>query len=323
MNSEQPVPNQSPDGMAAFKQFLYSPYLSAVLAMMFWAGSTVLVRYVRLDVPPMGLSFWRTVLGFVILLPFVIKPYRRQAREFRAALKILALLSALLMVGGNAVLFLSLQYTIAINAAVINSVEPVIIVALAWLLFRDPFSKRQGLGVMVSLIGVLVLISSGSLDSLARMDFNKGDLLVTGAYVSWGMYAVLVRKIPPGLDRRLVLAGILGFGALFMLPFYLVETVYFRPTPLSWTSVLSITWLAVFSSIVSILMWNHAIIKLGAGRAGLFIHLIPAFTVLMAIGWLGEVLQQFHITGVALIGVGIYFSTLSKGKDKSGKPGGK
>ncbi len=318
MNSEQPVSHQPPGGMAALKQVLLSPYLSAVLAMLFWAGSTVLVRYVRLEVPPMGLSFWRTVLGFVIFLPFVITPYRRQAREFRQSFKILALLALLLMVGGNAVLFLSLQYTIAINAAVINSVEPVIIVSLAWLLFRDPFTKRQGFGVVVSLTGVLVLISTGSFESLARLDFNKGDLLVTGAYVSWGLYAVLVRKIPPGLDRRLVLAGILGFGALFMFPLYILETVISRPTPFTWTSIFSITWLAVFSSILAILMWNNAITKLGPGRAGLFIHLIPAFTVLMAMALLGETLQQFHFTGIALIGIGIYFSTLSRGKDKPG-----
>jgi len=318
MNSEQSVSDQPPGGMAALKRFLLSPYLSAVLAMLFWAASTVLVRYVRLEVPPMGISFWRTLLGFVIFLPFVIKPYRRQAQEFKQSFKTLALLALLLMVGGNAVLFLSLQYTIAINAAVINSVEPVIIVSLAWLLFRDPFSKRQGLGVVVSLTGVLVLISTGSLETLAKMDFNKGDLLVTGAYVSWGLYAVLVRKIPRGLDRRLVLAGILGFGALLLLPLYILETVFVRPTPFTWTSVFSITWLAVFSSILAILMWNNAITKLGPGRAGLFIHLIPAFTVLMAMAVLGESLQTFHFTGIALIGVGIYFSTLSSGKDKPG-----
>ena len=317
MNSEQPLSVGPRAGVAAIKQFLLSPYVSAVLAMLFWAGSTVLVRYVRLEVPPMGISFWRTVLGFVIFLPFVIQPYRRQAAEFRQSFKILALLALLLMVGGNAVLFLSLQYTIAINAAVINSVEPVIIVALAWLLFRDPFTKRQGLGVVISLTGVLVLISAGSFETLAKMDFNKGDLLVTGAYISWGMYAVLVRKIPCGLDMRLVLAGLLGFGALFMLPLYLLETAIARPTPFTWASVLSITWLAVFSSILAILMWNNALTKLGPGRAGLFIHLIPAFTVLMAMVLLGESLQQFHFYGILLIGVGIYFSTLSSGKDKS------
>ena len=318
MNSEQSVSDQPPGGMAVLKRLLLSPYLSAVLAMLFWAASTVLVRYVRLEVPPMGISFWRTLLGFVIFLPFVIKPYRRQAQEFKQSFKTLAMLALLLMVGGNAVLFLSLQYTIAINAAVINSVEPVIIVSLAWLLFRDPFSKRQGLGVVVSLTGVLVLISTGSFETLAKMDFNKGDLLVTGAYVSWGLYAVLVRKIPRGLDRRLVLAGILGFGALLLLPLYIFETVFVRPTPFTLTSVFSITWLAVFSSILAILMWNNAITKLGPGRAGLFIHLIPAFTVLMAMAVLGESLETFHFTGIALIGVGIYFSTLSSGKDKPG-----
>ena len=318
MNSEQSISDRPSGGMAAAKRIMLSPYLAAVLAMFFWAGSTIVVRAVRDEVPPMGLSFWRTVLGFAIFLPFVIKPYRHQAREFWASFKILALLTFLLMVAGNAVLFLSLQYTIAINAAVINSVEPVFIVVLAWLLFRDPFTKRQGFGVMVSLSGVLVLISTGSLDALAKMDFNRGDLMVTGAYLSWGLYAVLMRKVPRGLDHRLVLAAILGLGALFMLPIYGLETLVSRPMPLNWSSVWSVTILAVFSSVLGILLWNYAISKLGPGRASLFLHLIPAFTVLMAIILLGEAFQQFHVTGILLIGIGIYFSTLSKGANKDG-----
>lgn len=317
MNSEQPDSERPPGIAAAAKRIFFSPYVAAILAMFFWAGSTIVVRGVREDVPPMGLSFWRTLLGFVIFLPFAIKPYRRQTREFWASFKILALLTFLLMVGGNAVLFLSLQYTIAINAAVINSVEPVFIVVLAWLLFRDPFSKRQGFGVAVSLAGVLVLISTGSLEELSRMNFNRGDLMVTGAYLSWALYAVLMRKIPYGLDHRLVLAAILGFGALFMLPIYGLETMISRPMPFSWTSVFSVTILAVFSSVLGILLWNYAISQFGPGRASLFLHLIPAFTVLLAIAILGEALQQFHVTGVVLIGIGIYFSSLSLGAQKS------
>ena len=305
--------DQSDSVFVWIRRILFSPYLAAVFAMFFWAGSTVLVRYVREDVPPMGLSFWRTIAAFLLLLPFALGPLRQQSDLIKANWKILLLLSLLLMVGGNAILFLSLQYTIAINAAVINSFEPIVIVVLAWLIFRDPFSRRQGFGVAVSLIGVLVLISMGSLETLQQMDFNKGDLLVTGAYVSWGLYAVLLRKVPRGLDHRLTLLSLLGMGALLLLPLYLYETSFVRPTVFTWTTVSSVFWLAIFSSVLSILMWNRAISRLGAGRAGLFIHLIPAFTVIMAILLLGEEFQQFHLTGIALIFIGIYFSSHRRG----------
>ena len=311
-NEESSIASES--RFALFRRFVFSPYLAAVIAMFFWAGSTVLVRYVREEVPPMGLSFWRSLLGFLLLLPFALYPLRQQSHLIRKNWKILLFLAFLLMVGGNAILFLSLQYTIAINAAVINSFEPIIIIVLAWLLFRDPFSRRQGFGVAVSLMGVLVLISTGSLDVLAQMDFNQGDLLVTGAYVSWGLYAVMLRKVPRGLDQRITLLCILGFGTILMLPIYLYEASSVRPTNFTWVTINSVVWLAIFSSVLSILLWNYAISKLGAGRAGLFIHLIPAFTVIMAIFLLGEEFRQFHLTGIALIFIGIYFSSRQPGR---------
>ena len=97
-----------------------------------------------------------------------------------------------------------------------------------------------------------------------------------------------------------------------MLPIYLYEMAVVRPTLLSWTTVSSVLWLAIFSSILSMLMWNRSLVRLGSGRAGLFIHLIPAFTVIMAIILLGEELRSFHLSGIALIFIGIYFSSSQK-----------
>ena len=301
----------------AARRIALSPYVSVVLAMFFWAGSTVIVRWLREDLPPMGLSFWRTLFGALIVLPFVIGPLRAQAHILRRNWKILALLGFLLFVGGNAILFLSLQYTFAINAAVINSVEPVLILVVAWFMFRDPVTRRQGFGVMVSLAGVMTLISRGDLSVLAAMDFNRGDILVLGAYMSWAFYAVLLRRAPSGLDRRLILLIILAFGALFLVPFYAIETAIDRPMPVTWTAVMAVVFLALFSAVAAVLMWNRAIAALGSGRAGLFIHLIPAFTVLMAVALLDEELHLFHASGIVLIAIGIYFSTLSGRRPKA------
>jgi drug/metabolite transporter (DMT)-like permease len=286
-------------------QKLTSPLAAAVLTMFLWSTTTIVVRFVREDMPPIGLSFWRTSCAFLILLPFAIAPLRSQWPMVRAHLKLLAVLAIMLWVGGNALLFLSLQYTIAINAAVINSVEPLFIVLFAALLFRDPFSWFQGAGLTMSLLGVLVLISAGSFEQLLQMNFNRGDLIVTCAYASWGLYVVFLRKAPAGLDQRLLLAVLLGLGALFMLPLYLAETVFVRPFPFSAASVGTIFVLAIFSGVLAMLMWNYAIKNMGGARAGQFIHLVPAFTVGLAIVFLDETLRQFHIVGMILIAAGL------------------
>ncbi len=307
MTSTERGSAESPHTTAASSLFR-SPVTAAVVTMFFWSATTIIVRYVRHEIPPLGLSFWRTFAAFLILLPFAGRSLMRQWDLVRPHLGMLSLLSLLLWVGGNALLFLSLQYTIAINAAVINSVEPVIIVLLAALLFGDRLTWRQGAGVAVSLAGVLALISAGSVDRLISLDFNRGDLIVTCAYVSWGLYAVLLRKLPRGLDHRVTLLVLLGLGSAFLLPVYLVETAIDRPMPATGMTALIVVGLAVFPCALAMFLWNYAIARLGAIRAGQFLHLIPAFTVLMAIGFLGEVLGLHHIVGIALIAGGLYLA---------------
>ena len=307
--NRKPPPAQTGRLLARLREIAVSPHLTAATAMLLWAFSTIVARYVRDDVPPMGLSFWRTGLAFVILLPFVVGRLRAKAEIIRRHWKILFALGALLIVGGNAMLFLALQYTIAINAAVLNSTEPVIIIVVAWLLFRDPVGWRRVAGIALSLAGVLVLIGRGDFAVLSALDFNRGDVIVLGAYVSWALYAVLLRRAPSELDHLTILALLLGFGTLALFPVYLVEEFAFRPTYFTWTALISIVVLAVVSSLLGLLMWNRAVIALGPGRAGIYIHLIPAYTIVLAIILLGETLEIFHIAGIALIATGIVLSS--------------
>lgn len=307
-----PPPDKSAAGdpaTAGFGAAATSPMAAAVTTAFLWAGTVIVVRYVRHDMPPLGLSFWRNLTAFLVLAPFAIRPLLRQWDIVRANLRLLALLAALLWVGGNALLFLSLQYTLAINAAVINSVEPVIIILLAALLFGERLGWHQGVGVALSLAGVLALISAGSLDRLLRLDFNKGDLIVTVAYISWGMYAVLLRKVPREIDHRLMLVVLLFFGSLYMAPLHLAEALLTRPLPLTGASVATVLGLAVFPCAIAMLLWNYAITRMGAMRAGQFLHLIPAFTVVLAIALLGEALLSFHIAGIVLIAGGLYVAS--------------
>ncbi|MBM3607016.1 MAG: DMT family transporter [Alphaproteobacteria bacterium] len=306
MTNNNSETNTAAGGLAAF---LRSPYTALIFAMFCWGCTTIVVRHVRDDVPPMGLAFWRNVLAFFIILPFVWGALRAQRRQLLEHWKIFMLLSTILWIGGNALLFLSLQYTIAINAGVINSVEPVMIVILATLIFGDRFSPLQAFGVAVSLAGVLILISEGSFERLASLEFNKGDIIVFFAYVFWGFYAVLVRKLPRSFDHKIVVAVLIGLGALCLLPLYLVEALMFRTMAVNALSLSSILFLAIFSSLLAMLFWNYGIARLGAIRAGQFLHLIPVFTVLLAVALLGEQLVGYHYAGIALIAAGLYVTS--------------
>ena len=296
---------------------LTSPYLAVTVAMLCWAGSTVVVRGLRAEVPPLGLSFWRTMLGAALVLPFAWRPMMLQIHLIRRHFWIILLLSFLLIVAGNGVLFLSLQYTIAINVGVLNSFEPLLIIVAAWAIFRDRVTFNQLAGVLVSLLGVFALIGRGDPRTILDLDFNAGDILVLFAYLSWAFYAVYLRLAPRELDPRVMLFLLLFLGALLLIPFYAVESAFDRPMTFGLPALAAIVGLALFSSIGAIYLWNYSIRHLGPSRAGIFIHLIVAFTVIMAIVFLGEVFVWFHAVGVALIGAGIYLS-IYRGRGDSG-----
>ena len=305
----------SSDGLAM--RVLTSPYLAVIVAMLCWAASTVVVRGLREEVPPMGLSFWRTLLGAAVVLPFAWRPLVQQIHLVRRHFWIILILSFLLFVGGNAVLFLSLQYTIAINVGVLNSFEPVLIIVAAWAIFRDRVTANQIAGVAVSLLGVFALIARGDPRALLALDFNAGDILVLFAYVSWALYAVYLRLAPRALDHSVMLFLLLFLGALMMIPLYLIEWAVDRPMTWGLPSIGAVVGLALFSSVFAVYLWNYAIQCLGPSLAGIFVHLIVAFTVIMAIAFLGEVFVWFHGVGIALIGAGIYLS-IYRGRGEGG-----
>ena len=207
-------------------------------------------------------------------------------------------------------MFVGLQFTTAINGSLINSAEPVAIVAAAWMIFRDRLAVIQWLGVLISLAGVFYLVGRGSLDVLLNLELNIGDILVLISIVCWAVYAVLMRRVPPELDRLNFLFAILVSGAIAVLPFWILENLYYLPTPITWTTAGVTGGLAVFASILGLLWWNRAVEGLGASRAGLLLHLIPVYTVILAVWLLDEEPFIFHAVGIGLIGIGIYLTTV-------------
>lgn len=291
-------------------RILTSPYTAAAVAMFMWALSMVLVRGVRGDVPPLGLSFWRTLLALFLILPFVIRQLRTDLPVLIAHWPMLVLLGFLLFVAGNASLFVGLQDTTAINASLINSFEPMAIVVVGALLFRDAVSLRQTIGVIISLGGVLTLVCRADPSVLVKLTFNRGDLWILTAITAWAFYAVLMRRAPRGVSHLSLFVALATFGCLTLLPFYLWEAFNGAAMEVNSTSITAIAVLAVFSTLLSVILWNRALHGLGSARAGLFIHLIPAYSIVLATLFLGETMELYHIAGILLIAVGITLASV-------------
>ena len=289
-------------------RFYDRPYLLLTLAVLFWAGNFILGRAFHGIIPPVALAFWRW-LGAAMLVTWPALPHVR--RDYRVLCRhwpVLLLLATVGIAAFNTLAYSGLQYTEAINAFLIQSLMPVMIVLLSFVIFRERVTKLQSVGIVVSLSGAVTIIARGNLDLLLSLSANRGDLLVSAAIACYACYSVMLRKRPQ-VHPLAFIAVIFWIGSLILLPLYLWEALTVATLEVRPTTLLVIVYVMVFPSIVSYLCYNRGVELVGANRAGLFIHLMPVFGSLMAVLFLGEVFRWFHAVGILLIGIGIYLAT--------------
>jgi drug/metabolite transporter (DMT)-like permease len=260
--------------------------------------------------PPATMAFWRWVLALLLLFPFVLRPMYEQRTLLRANWVCLALLGVLGVGCYNTFLYAALQTTTATNGVLINSMTPLLIVLLGRALFGVRMTRRQQAGILLSLAGVVGIVSRGEIAVLEQLDFNHGDLLLVGGAFTWALYSVLLRWRPAGIGTMAFLgAAVLGGIVLLMLPLYLLELASGRVAVWNTATGAGMFYFAVFPSILAYLFWNRGVQQVGANRAGLFLYLVPVFGIVLAIVFLGEQLHLFHLVGAVLIFTGIYIST--------------
>ena len=282
-----------------------SSFVLLTLVPFFWACNWIIGRGLAHEVPPLAMTFYRWLFALLILLPFALPRLARDWPIIRAHWKVLLLLGAIGIGTHNALAYLGLNYTTATNGVILNSFIPVMIVALSCFFLRERLSPIQLAGVATSLVGVLTIISGGSLAALATFRLNGGDLLIILSMAMWSVYTICLRWRPPGLDMITFLFVIACIGELAVLPFYLGEAAFGRPMVWTWTSFAALAAVALFSSVLAYIFWNRGVEQVGAPVAGLFVHLMPVFGILLAWLVLDERLAPFHLLGIALILAGI------------------
>jgi drug/metabolite transporter (DMT)-like permease len=287
---------------------LDQPYLLLSLTSLFWAGNTVLGRFIVGHVPPITLAFIRWSGAFVVLLPFAARHLARDWPVIRKHIGLMTLLALTGISAYNTMAYYGLQYTTAINGLLLQSVGPLCVALWTFALFGDRLTLRQASGICVSLTGVIVIICHGSLAALVGINFNQGDLWFIVALLIYGFYTAMLRKRPP-MDPLSFLAAIMGCGALLLFPAVVVEIATGHTTILDRESLLSFVYICVFPSLLGYLFLNRGIELIGANRAAPFMHLSPVFGSVMAIVFLGEQFQLYHAIGYGLVFAGVTVAT--------------
>ncbi|MGO9049510.1 MAG: DMT family transporter [Xanthobacteraceae bacterium] len=280
------------------------PYLLLSLTSLFWAGNTIVGRVSAGHIPPLTLACIRWGGAFLILLPFAALHLARDWPTIRKHAGVMALLAFTGFSGYNAIAYYALQYTTAINGLLMQSSAPLFVALWSFVLFGQRLTARQAGGICVSLAGVLVIISQGSLALLLGVGFNFGDPWFLLALLIYGYYMAALRNRPPMHPLSFLAVG-MGVGTLFLVPGMVWELAGGKSFVLDLRNVASIGFLWVFPSLIGYLFLNRGVDLIGANRAAPFIHLVPVFGSVMAVAFLGERFELYHAIGYALVFAGI------------------
>jgi drug/metabolite transporter (DMT)-like permease len=288
------------------------PYLLLTLSALIWSGNFVISRAMSTTIPPAGFVFWRWLVAAIILAPIALPRLRREWPIVRANWQLICICGFFAVTLFNFLIYTAMHTTTAINAALVNSAIPVFIIMFARVFYGQRVTIRQHTGIALSMAGVATIILQGDLARIWTLTFNRGDLLVLLAAVAWALYSVALRRYPQGLNSFVFLFSITICGLVFMIPFYAVEIASGKVVTANLPTILSIAYVGIFASVVAFMMWNSGLRKVGPHLGGQFVHLMPAFSTILAVIFLGERLRAFHLAGIALIFVGILCATLER-----------
>ena len=285
-------------------------YIFLILATLFWSGNFIVGKAASLfEIPPFTLNFYRWLCAWLILSPFTLKEIFQKKNYILKNIKLILILGITSITVFNSIVYYSLNFTQVISGVLMISTIPVMIIFFCWILKIEKTNYYQVSGVIFSLFGVAVIVTRANLGILLNLNFNKGDLWMVVAMFSWAMYSALLRKKKFDLSHISFLQTIITAGLIFLLPAYLVEIFLGYRLNIHLPFILTLSYVVLFPGLTSFFFWIKGISIIGSNRSGIFLHLMPIFSTLMAILIFNEKFMNYHLIGAILIITGIVLST--------------
>ena len=288
-------------------------YIFLILTTLFWSGNFIVGKAASLfEIPPFTLNFYRWTFAWLILAPFTLPEIIRKKNYILENIKLITILGITSITIFNSIVYYSLNFTQVISGVLMISTIPVMIIIFCWLFKIEKTNVYQILGVIFSLLGVVVIITKADLNILLNLNFNKGDLWMVVAMFSWAMYSALLRKKKFELSQLSLLQMIISAGLLFLLPAYLIELTLGYRVDIDLPFALTLTYVVLFPGLASFIFWIKGISIIGSNRSGIFLHLMPIFSTILAIIIFKEKFMIYHLFGATLIITGIILSSKEK-----------
>ena len=285
-------------------------YIFLILATLFWSGNFIVGKAASVfEIPPLTLNFYRWTFAWLILAPFTLKEILQKKDHILQNIKLILILGITSITVFNSIVYYSLNFTQVISGVLMISTIPVMIIFFSWLFKIEKTNIYQILGVIFSLLGVAIIVTKADLDNLIHLNFNKGDLWMVVAMLSWAMYSALLRKQKFKLSQLSLLQTIISAGLILLLPAYLIEMALGHRLNINLHFVLTLTYVVLFPGLASFICWIKGIVIIGSNRSGIFLHLMPIFSTVLAILIFKEKFMNFHLFGATFIIGGIFLSS--------------
>ena len=285
-------------------------YIFLILATLFWSGNFIVGKAASLfEIPPFTLNFYRWTFAWLILAPFTLKEIFEKKNYILSNIKLILVLGITSITIFNSIVYYSLNFTQVISGVLMISTIPVMIIFFCWVFKIEETNFYQILGVIFSLFGVLVIVTKADLGKLLDLNFNKGDLWMIVAMLSWAIYSALLRKKKFNLSDISFLQIIITAGLILLLPAYLIEMALGYRLNIHIPFILTLSYVVLFPGLASFFFWIKGISLIGSNRSGIFLHMMPIFSTIMAILIFNEKFMGFHLIGATLIIIGILLSS--------------
>ncbi|MDB5525836.1 MAG: hypothetical protein JWM58_3599 [Rhizobium sp.] len=279
-------------------------YIFLLLTTLGWAGNAVIGKFSVGHIGPFTLSASRWSLALVLIVAISIPQVRKDWPEVRKHWPLMLAFGAAGFAGFNALLYTAVKYTSAINCVIEQAGIPGIIFIANFALFRTRVSTAQIIGFTLTLLGVGLTATNGSLSSIGGIHLNFGDGLMVIAAILYAGYTVALRWKPAVHWKTLMAASALG-AMLACLPLLASEVTtgnFIAPDTIGWVAIL---YTGTIPSLMSQILYVKGVELIGPNRAGLFINAVPIFGILLSVVFLGEPLHNFHLMAMAMVLAGI------------------
>jgi drug/metabolite transporter (DMT)-like permease len=288
----------------------FKAYLMLILCAFFWSGNFIVGKFATLyEVPPLTLNFFRWLIVWIILIPFTFRDILKNIKVIKKIFYPILLMSITSISVFNSVVYYSLNFTQVLNGALMISIIPVLIVFISFIFKTEKINFSQIFGLLLSITGVLTIITRLDFAKLINLDLNKGDLWLLVAMLSWAIYSTMLITHKTGLKYLSFMTAIVSIGLIFLFPQFLFELSNHQVIKFNIPFILITSYVVFFAGLGSYILWNKAVVIVGPNKAGIFLHLMPVFSSFMAIFLLNEKLMNFHIIGAIIIIIGIYLSS--------------